>query len=196
MSSRSLTRARILLRCESRRGERAPDVTEFRSLTVPAEADPGQFTPPPEASSLPGPAVVLHLPFRRPGQQVAKTAAGLAAAGLGAAISTHRGGVPIRSRAPTEEAAGPRRGACRAMTAPPERSARSRRAALSDEVRTCCTAAARTSRGSPLPCTSGIDAAALLEAVPGSARRTGFRRVGFLVDTLRTPRWIRALSIW
>ena len=98
----------ILLRRESGRGDRAPDVAEFRSLTVPAEAGPDQFTAPPGSVFGDGSGPwSFPFPFGEPGREVAKTAAGLAAAGLGAVIKY----TPRRRRDPfamaTEEAADP-----------------------------------------------------------------------------------------
>jgi hypothetical protein len=176
----------ILLRCESRRGERAPDVTEFRSLTVPAEADPGQFTPPPGSIFVAGPwPWSFTFPFGGPGQQVAKTAAGLAAAGLGAAIKYTPRRRPDPFTRATEEAADPDavlpRDDSPAPDGPPDPAA----PPVSDEVLHLLYRSGADEPRFTATLHQWIDAAALLEAVPGSARRTGFGGVGFLVDTLR-----------
>ena len=72
----------ILLSCEGQRADHEAEVTEFRALTVGAEADPERFTAP--EGSIVGDAG--WQPFGAAGREVAKTVAGLAAGGLGAAI--------------------------------------------------------------------------------------------------------------
>jgi hypothetical protein len=69
----------ILLSCEGRGEDDDPELTEFVSLTIDPQTDPGVFTAPPgSVTSEP-----IDGPF---GWEAAKTAAGLAAGGLGAVI--------------------------------------------------------------------------------------------------------------
>jgi hypothetical protein len=177
----------ILLRCESQRGERAPDVTEFLSLTVPAEAGhgPGQFTAPPGSvfseGSSPWP---VSFPFGGAGREIAKTAAGLAAAGLGAVIKcTSRRPDPF-ARA-TEEAADPDAVLPRddgpAPDGPPGPGAPS----VSDQVLHLLYRSGADQPRFTATLHEWIDGEALLDAVPDSARKTGFGGVGFLVDAIR-----------
>ena len=125
----------ILLRCESQRGEQAPEVAEFRSLTVNLEPDPAWFTAPPgsifaEDSGL----RPFGFPFGETGLKVAKTAAGLAAAGLGAAIRyTPRPHEDPFARA-TEEAEDPDAAMPRDDGAAPDGTAGPAAPAVSDEV--------------------------------------------------------------
>jgi hypothetical protein len=176
----------ILLRCESRHGERSPDVAEFRSLTVPAEADPGQF------AALPGSVFSdgwwpwsFTSPFGEAGREFAKTAAGLAAAGLGTAIKYAPRRRPDPFARATEEAADPDAVLPRddgpAPDGPPDAVALS----VSDEVLHLLYRSGADEPRFTATLHEWIDAAALLEAVPGSARKTGFGGVGFLIDVLR-----------
>jgi hypothetical protein len=177
----------ILLRCERRKGDRAAEVIEFRSLTVDQVADPAQFTAP--AGSILGEGdgclsgTHFSGPFSGTGWEIAKTAAGLAAGGLGAAIRYSPFGPfgPLRPPRPAPprdedaEAAMPR------DDPPPADIAE--RPPVSDEVLHLL------QRGGAVPEFTGtfhewFDPAGLLAAVPPSARQTGFGGVGFLVDTL------------
>jgi hypothetical protein len=176
----------ILLRCESRRGERAPHVAEFLSLTVPAEADPGQFTAP-EGSVFgdgSGPWS-FGFPFGGAGREVAKTAAGLAAAGLGAAIRYAPRRRPDPFARATEEAADPDAALPRddgpAPDGPPDPAA----PPVSDEVLHLLYRSGTAEPRFTATLHEWVDGAALLEAVPDSARRTGFGGVGLLVDAIR-----------
>jgi len=179
----------ILLRCESRRGERAPDVDEFLSLTVPAEADhdPGQFTAPPGSvfSGRAWPWSSFTFPFGEPGREVAKTAAGLAAAGLGAAIKyTPRRRSDPFARA-TEEAADPDAVLPRDDGPAPDEPPGPGAPPVSDEVLHLLYRSGADEPRFTATLHEWIDSEALLEAVPDSARKTGFGGVGFLVDAVR-----------
>jgi hypothetical protein len=182
----------ILLRCEGRSGDHDPELTEFRTLTVNVEADSARFAAPPgsvfgerpgsRSSWSVGPFGPYGWPFGEAGREAAKTAAGLAAGGLGAAIkySPRRRQDPF-ARATQEddpEAAmpdDPFPAPAAGRPAPP----------VSDEVLHLLY---RSGTGVPrftAALHQWLDFAALLEAVPESARKTGFGGVGFLVDALR-----------
>jgi hypothetical protein len=177
----------ILLRCESRRGEQTPDVAEFLSLGVPAEAVPGQFTAPPGSVFSGGawPWSSFTFPFGEAGREVAKTAAGLAAAGLGAAIKyTPRRRSDPFARA-TEEAADPDAVLPRddgpAPDGPPGYGA----PPVSDELLHLLYRSGADEPRFTATLHEWIVGEALLEAVPDSVRKTGFGGVGFLVDAIR-----------
>jgi hypothetical protein len=177
----------ILLRCESRRGERAPDVAEFLTVTMPAEADPGQFTAPPGSVFSDGswPWSSFTFPFGEAGREVAKTAAGLAAAGLGAVIKCTSRRRPDPFARATEEAADPDAMLPRddglAPDGPPDPSG----APVSDELLHLLYRSGADTPRFTATLHEWIDSEALLEAVPDSVRKTGFGGVGFLVDALR-----------
>jgi hypothetical protein len=186
----------ILLSCERREGDRAPELTEFRDLTVDPEADPARFTAPPgsifgreeglfSGSSWSfGPwSGPLGGPLTGFGREAAKTAAGLAAAGLGVAIrySPRKRQDPF-ARATAEddpEAAMPPDDPFSGPA--PEEPA----SPVGDEVPHLLYRS-----GLDVPRFSAalhhwFDIPALLEAVPEPARRTGFGGVGLLVDAIR-----------
>jgi len=178
----------ILLRCESQRGEQAPEVAEFRSLTVNHEPDPAWFTAPPgsifaEDSGL----WRFGLPFGGSGTvtKVAKTAAGIAAAGLGAAIRyTPRPHQDPFARA-TEEAADPDAAMPRDDGAAPDGTADPAAPAVSKKVLHMLYRSAADEPRFTATLHEWTDPDALLEALPESARKTGFGGVGYLVDALR-----------
>ena len=171
----------ILLRCEGQHGEGAPDVTSFRTLTVGVEADPGRFTAPEGSvgSGGSGPG----WPFGGAGREAAKTVAGLAAGGLGAAIRY----APRKRQDPFAQATheddpeplmpadDPFPGAAADGAATP----------VSDELLHLLY---RSGHGVPrftATMHQWVDFAALLDAVPQAARKTGFGGVGLLVDAVR-----------
>jgi hypothetical protein len=182
----------ILLRCEGRSGDHDPELTEFRTLTVNVEADPARFTAPPgsvfgerpgsRSSWSVGPFGPYGWPFGEAGREAAKAAAGLAAGGLGAAIkySPRKRQDPF-ARATQEddpEAAMP-------DDPFPAPAADRPVQPVSDEVLHLLY---RSGTGVPrftAALHQWLDFAALLEAVPESARKTGFGGVGFLVDAVR-----------
>jgi hypothetical protein len=178
----------ILLRCESQRGEQAPEVAEFRSLTANAEPDPAWFTAPPGSifADDSGP-LRFFLPFGDTGtvRKVAKTAAGIAAAGIGAAIRyTPRPHEDPFARA-TEEAADPDAAMPLDDGATPDGAADPGAPAVSDEVLHLLYRSAADEPRFTATLHLWTDFDALLEAVPGPARNTGFGGVGFLVDAVR-----------
>jgi hypothetical protein len=170
----------ILLGCETREGDDAPELTEFVSLTMDPDTDPAVFTAPP-GSVTGGP--MADRPF---GLEVAKTAAGLTAGGLGAVIRYApfgRARVDPFGRATSEDDPEPEM--------PPDEgfpghipAAASPAAPVSDQVLQLIY---RAGGDDPeLTCTlhQWLDVSALLSAVPESVRRTGFGGVGLLVDAL------------
>jgi len=177
----------ILLRCETQRGDGPPDVAEFRSLTVGADTDPARFTAPPgsvfaaESGFWP-----TFIPFGGAGREAAKTVAGLAAAGIGAAIKYRPRKRPDPFARATEETTDPDAAMPRDDGPAPDTMPGAAAAApLSDEV---VYLLYRTGADEPrLTATlhNWVDLGALLDAVPESARKTGFGGVGFLVDAIR-----------
>jgi len=176
----------ILLRCETQRGEDPPDVAEFRSLTLDADTDPARFTAPPgsvfadESGFWP-----TFVPFGGAGREVAKTVAGLAAAGIGAAIKYRPRKRPDPFARATGEATDPDAAMPRDDGPAPDTRPDAAAPPLSDEVLHLLY---RTGADEPrLTATlhNWVDLGALLEAVPESARKTGFGGVGFLVDAIR-----------
>jgi hypothetical protein len=190
----------ILLRCEfqrdgeSRRGERTPDVAEFRSLTVDPETDPARFTAPAgsvfadTSGSWPWPS---GFPFGAAGREVAKTAAGLAAAGLGAAIRYTPRKRPDPFARATEEAADPDAamprddGGAPDETPGPDEAPGSAAPPVGDEVLHLLYRSGADEPRFTAVLHQWVDPAALLDAVPESARKTGFGGVGLLVDAVR-----------
>jgi hypothetical protein len=176
----------ILLRCEPQRGVQGLDVAEFRSLTVPAAAGPDQFTAPPGSVFSDGSwPWSFSFPFGGPGREVAKTAAGLAAAGLGAVLRCTPRKRPDPFARATEEAADPDATLPGDDGPAPDGPSGAAMPPVSDEVLHLLY---RGGTGEPrftATLHEWVDAAALLEAVPDSARKNGFGGVGFLVDTLR-----------
>jgi hypothetical protein len=183
----------ILLRCEGQRAEDGPDVTEFRTLAVGAEVDPERFTAP-EGSVVGdgsgsgsswsvGPFEGHGWPFGAAGREAAKTVGGLAAGGLGAALRY----APQKrqdSFAQATEDADPEP-AMPADDPVPGLAGDGPGAPVSDEV---LHALYRSGLGVPrftATLHQWMDGAALLEAVPESARRAGFGGTGLLVDALR-----------
>jgi hypothetical protein len=176
----------ILLRCESQHGEQAPNVAEFRSLTVDPDTDPALFTAP--AGSILAEASGVwnsFLPFGAPGREVAKTAAGLAAAGLGAAIRYTPRRRPDPFARATEEAADPDAAIPRDDGAAPDGVPAAPGSPVSDEVLHLLYRSSQDMPRFTATLHLWINVAALLEAVPESARKTGFGGVGFLVDAVR-----------
>jgi hypothetical protein len=175
----------ILLSCEGQHGDQPPVVSEFRSLTVDPEIDAARFTAP-TGSVFGGGAGFPEWPFGSAGRETAKAVAGLAAGGLGAAIKYAPFGRPGPSVTSTwgiavdeddAEAEMPRDDPFPGDAAdrPPvgEKMLHALYRSGADEPRFTATMH------------QWFDAAALLEAVPESARKAGFGGVGFLVDTLR-----------
>lgn len=177
----------ILLRCESQRDEQAPDVAEFLSLTVPAEADPDQFTAPPGSVFSGGswPWSSFTFPFGEPGREVAKTAAGLAAAGLGAVLKCTPRRRPDPFARATEEDADPDATLPRDDSLAPDGPADPAAPPVSDEVLHLLYRSGTAEPRFTATLHEWVDGEALLEAVPDSVRKTGFGGVGFLVDAVR-----------
>ncbi len=164
----------ILLRVAWMAGGEAPDVTELVSLELNPVIDPAQFTPPP--GSLPGERLGEGLGAGGPAWWAVKTAAGLAAGGLGAWIkySPFSHGQP--SAANTDaEADIPRDDPA------PELSQDGRPSGpqLSDEILHLL------HDSGPGQFTATLhqwhDLGAMLSQVPAAARRAGFGGVGLLV---------------
>lgn len=172
----------ILLRCETHLGEQEPDVAEFRSLTVNPETDPALFTAP--SGSVFADDAGLW-PFGETGRKVATTAAGIAAAGLGAAIRyTPRPHQDPFERA-TEETADPDAAMPQDDGATPGGTTDPAVPLVSDEVLQLLYRSAADEPRFTGTLHQWIDHDALLEAVPESARSSGFGGVGFLVDAIR-----------
>ena len=178
----------LLLRCRRRRGTGPAEVNEFRSLTVGGETggDPAQFSAPDGSiSGFWSDRDGGHWRgfAREAGKEAAKTVAGMAAGGLGAVIraSFTADGDPF-ARATAEES-DPEAAMPQDDPAPPDR-AEDGEAAVTDEVLHLLY---RSGTGAPRISAAlheWFDFGALLEAVPESARRTGFGGVGFLLDAI------------
>jgi hypothetical protein len=173
----------ILLRCERRQAGHAAEVTEFRSLTVDPVTDPEQFTAPAGSVLADGYRALFDRSFGGTGWEIAKTTAGLAAGGLGAAIRYSPFGPfgPLRPSRPPPgdddaEAAMPR------DDPPPGDAADG--PPVSDEVLHLLYRGGASAPAFTATLHEWVDPAALLAAVPPSARQAGFGGVGFLVDTL------------
>jgi hypothetical protein len=170
----------ILLSCERRRGDDAPELTEFVSLTIDPDTDPAAFTAPPGSVTS---APTGEESF---GREAAKTAAGLAAGGLGAVVRYAPFGrrhVDPFAHATNEDDPEPEMPLDDPVPGPSVAPA-SPTAPVSDQVLHLLY---RTGEAVPeLTCMlhQWVDASALLSAVPESARRTGFGGVGFLLDAM------------
>jgi hypothetical protein len=165
----------ILLRCEGWREDHEAQLTEFRTLTAEAEIAPARFAAP--EGSVVGDGSGSKWPFGEAGKGAAKTVAGLAAGGLGAAIKyapRKRQDPFARATEEDPEAAMPRDDPAPDPGMP-----------VSDEILHVL----YRSGASVLPFTATLhqwlDLAALLEAVPESARKAGLGGAGLLVDVLR-----------
>ena len=168
----------ILLSCETRKGDDAPELTEFVSLTIDPDTDAAAFIAPPGS--------VTSAPFddRPPfSWDAAKTAVGVAAGGLGAVIKYSPFGrerVDPFERATSEDDPEPEM----PLDDPLPGEATAAAAPVSDEVLELLYRA-----GGVVPeltCTlhQWVDLSALLAAVPEAARKTGFGGVGYLVDAM------------
>jgi hypothetical protein len=173
----------ILLRCERRKADRGAEVIEFRSLAVDQVPDPAQFTAPAGSITGDGHERLFGRSFSGMGWEIAKTTAGLAAGGLGAAIRYSPFGPfgPLRASRPPP-------GDGDAEAAMPHDDPSPGDAAdgpvVSDEVLHLLY---RGGTGVPeftATLHQWFDPGALLAAVPPSARNAGFGGVGFFVDTL------------
>ena len=175
----------ILLSCERRRGDQQAEVSEFRSLTVDPEVDSARFTAP-AGSVFGGETGFPGWPLGSTGREAAKAVAGLAAGGLGAAIKYGPFGRPGPPVATTWGIAVDEDDADAEMPRDdPFPGDSADRPPLSAKV---LYALYRSGAGKPrftATMHEWVDAAALLEAIPESARQAGFGGVGFLVDTLR-----------
>jgi hypothetical protein len=164
----------ILLSCERRRGDGDPERAGFTSLTIDPDTDPAAFTAPPGSVTS---APTADESF---GWEAAKTAAGLAAGGLGAVVRYAPFGrrhVDPFAHATTEDDPEPEMPLDDPVPGPSG-------APVSDQVLHLLY---RTGEAVPqLTCVlhQWVDTSALLSAVPESARRTGFGGVGFLVDAM------------
>ena len=153
---------------------------------MPAEADPSQFTAPPGSIFSEGTwPWSVTLPFGGAGREVAKTAAGLAAAGLGAAIKYTPRRRPDPFARATEEAADPDAALPRDDGPAPDRPPDPDAPILSDEVLHLLYRGGADEPRFTATLHEWIDREALLEAIPDSVRKTGFGGVGFLVDAVR-----------
>jgi hypothetical protein len=171
----------ILLRCEGQRGDDEPDVTSFQELTAGGDFDPERFTAPP-GSVTGGGSGSSGWPFGEAGREAAKTVAGLAAGGLGAAIryAPRKRQNPF-AQATHEDDPEPVMPADDPAPAP---AVDGGLAPVSDDVLHLLY---RSGLGEPrftATMHEWIDFAALLDAVPEAARKTGFGGVGLLVDAL------------
>ncbi len=172
----------ILLRCERRKADRPAELIEFRRLTVDPGLDPEQFTAPAGSILGDGDGRLFGTPFSGTGWEIAKTAAGLAAGGLGAVIRYSPFGPfgPLRpSRPPGDddaEAAMPDDDPWPgdAADGPP----------VSDEILHLLYRGGGGVPAFTATLHQWLHPAALLDAVPPSARQAGFGGLGFLVDTL------------
>jgi len=167
----------ILLRVSRTDGRRAPVVTELVSLDVNPVVDAAQFAPPP--GSLIGDSIREAL--GRPGLvfQAWKTAAGLAAGGLGAWIRYSPFG-PGRAEGATDaEAAMPHDDPA------PEVSQEGRLSgpAVDDEVLHLLHASGTVAFAATLH--QWLDPGAVLSQLPDAVRRTGFGGLGPLISALR-----------
>jgi hypothetical protein len=167
----------ILLRCERGNEGRAPILTEFRSLTVDPDVDPARFTAPPGSIIGEG----YGHSFDGLGWQITKTAAGLAAAGLGAALK-YSPFVRLRAPDPPEPNDADAEAAM-AQDEPPPGEAQYG-AQVSAEVLHLLYRSATVVPEFTARLHEWSDPRALLAAVPPSARKAGFGGVGFLIDTL------------
>ena len=174
----------ILLSCERRRGDQPPQVSEFRSLTVDPEVDAARFTAPAgsvfgDGAGFPG------WPFGGAGREAAKAVAGLAAGGLGAAIKYAPFGRPSPSRPSTWGIAVEEVDAEGAMPRDdPFPDDAADRAPVGDKMLHALYRSGGSEPRFTATMHQWVDAAALLEAIPESARKAGFGGVGFLVDTI------------
>jgi hypothetical protein len=178
----------FLLRCRRRNRTGTGEVNEFRSLTVGGEADgdPELFSAPEGSISGRG-ADRAGVPWqtfaRAAGKEAAKTVAGMAAGGIGAVIrassTTHED--PF-ARATAEES-DPEAEMPQDDPAPPDR-ADPAEPAVSDELLHLLYRSGTIAPRISAALHEWFDFAALLEAAPDSARRTGFGGVGFLLDTI------------
>jgi hypothetical protein len=197
----------ILLRCECVRGDRSPSVTEFVQLSLDPETDRERFSAP--EGSIIGEGPESAWTFFTPGggvrREAVKTAAGLAAGGLGAAIRYSRNpfglfGQSRRAWAPDDDpdAAMPYDGDPVVSSPPAPPSSDAARNPWATAAAEAEAAAGVTDEmlhllyrgGAGNPQFSGtlhrwFDFGALLDAVPDVARKVGFGGVGFLVDTLK-----------
>ncbi len=173
----------ILLRCERKKAGRAPELTEFRSLSVDPVPDPEQFTAPPGSIISNGHGHLFGGSFSGVGWEIAKTSAGLAAGGLGATIRYSPFGPfgPLRPSRPPgpgdddAEAAMPHDDPSPdAADGPP----------ASDEVLHLLYRGGAEPPAFTATLHEWSDPRALLAAIPPSVRRAGFGGVGFLIDTL------------
>ena len=174
----------LLLRCWRRRGTQPAEVNEFLSLAVGGEAgdDPSRFTAPEGSVSGVG-AEHDDGQWRVFAREAGRTVAGMAAGGIGAVIragsTTHED--PF-ARATAEES-DPEAKMPPGVPAPADRAGPAE-LAVSDEVLQLLY---RSGAGAPRIAAAlheWFDFGALLEAVPESARGTGFGGVGFLVDSI------------
>jgi hypothetical protein len=168
----------ILLRIAWMSDGAVGEVTELVSLEVSPIADPAQFVPPP--GSLIGESLGESLGAAGAGWWVAKTAAGLAAGGLGALIKygpAGRGQAP-ESRADDPEAEMPRDDPA------PELSGHGMPAGppLTDDLLRLLYDSGTGEYAATLH--QWYDLGAMLARVPSGARRAGFGGLGFLVETV------------
>ena len=171
----------ILISCELRRGDQPPQVSEFRSLTVDPEVDAARFAAP--AGSVFGDGA--GWPFGSAGREAAKAVAGLAAGGLGAAIKYAPFGRPGPPKLSTWSIAVDEGDAEAAMPRDdPFPGDAADRPPVGDKVLHALYRGGGDEPRFTATMHQWLDAAALLEAVPESARKAGFGGVGFLVDTL------------
>jgi hypothetical protein len=173
----------IVLRFERSEADDAAEVIEFRSLTVDPEFDPGRFSAPAGSIVSDGDGRFFGRSIGGVGLEVAKTGAGLAAGGLGAAIRYSPFG-PFgalrRSRRQPDggdtDAAMPRDDPSPGDIADGP--------AVSDEVLQLLQRGGADVPEFTATLHQWIDPGALLAAIPPSARGAGFGGVGYLIDTL------------
>ena len=173
----------ILLRCERKKAGRAPELTEFRSLSVDPVPDPEQFTAPPGSIISNGHGHLFGGSFSGVGWEIAKTTAGLAAGGLGATIRYS----PFGPFGPLRPSRPPRPGDDDAEAAMPHDDPSPDAAdgpPASDEVLHLLYRGGAEPPAFTATLHEWSDPRALLAAIPPSVRRAGFGGVGFLIDTL------------
>jgi len=192
----------ILLRCSRRHGAGLAEVTEFLSLTVggEADADPARFDPP-EGSVADVQAEREGGQRRRSGvglgesltesfgafgrdvrESAAKTAAGMAAGGLGAAMKVTWSPPKDPFARATAEESDPDAAMPRDDPAP-QNGPGPTASPVSDELLHLLYRSGAASPRLTATLHDWFDFGALLMAVPESARGAGFGGVGFLVDT-------------
>ena len=167
----------ILLRVSRTDGRQAPRVTELVSLDVNPVTDAAQFMPPP--GSRVGESLRAALGADDPVFQAWRTAAGIAASGLGA---WHRYSPFGRGRSPADAEAAMPRDDPAPQVSPDGRLAGP---AVGDDVLHLLHGSGTAAFAATLH--QWLDPGALLAQVPDTVRRTGFGGLGPLASALGEP---------